>query len=61
MLITRFQPGDIAFLQARTMLSKDQMTALHHQFKKLLPEVKCVILNGSVRVQRGTMDGTESE
>jgi hypothetical protein len=50
MTLRRFQRGDVAVLQSRIMLTKDQMTTLHHQFKKLLPEVKVVILNATARV-----------
>lgn len=58
MTLKRFQRGDVAVLQSRIMLTKDQMTALHHQFKKLLPEVKVVILNATVRVaEHGTQGG----
>lgn len=52
LLLSRFQPGDVAILQSRVPLTKDQMTSLTHQFKALVPQIKCVILNSRVRVSR---------
>lgn len=49
-ILRAFRPNDIVFLECARMLSDDQMTLLHKQFKKMVPEVKVVILNAGVRI-----------
>lgn len=49
-ILRAFKPGDIVFLECTRMMTADQMTAMHAQFKKLIPDVRIVILQAGVRV-----------
>lgn len=49
-VLRAYRPGDIVFLECDRMLSAEQMTRLHAEFKKRIPEVKIVILQGGVKV-----------
>lgn len=49
-ILRAFKPGDIVFLECQRMLTNDQMAHLNAEFKRLVPEVKVVILQAGITV-----------
>lgn len=49
-IVRAFQPGDTVFIESSRPLSRDAMANIHAEFKRLLPDVKVVVLSEGLRV-----------
>lgn len=49
-ILRAFKPGDIVFLECPRPLTADQLTHIHAQFKKLVPDVRIVVLPHGLKV-----------
>lgn len=49
-VLRAFKPGDIVFIEVDKPLHRDAMTSIYHQFKKLIPEIKVVVLQHGMKV-----------
>lgn len=49
-ILRAFRPGDIVFLECDRILTEQAMQHLNAEFKRLVPDVKVVILTRGIRV-----------
>lgn len=49
-IVRAFKPGDIVFIETSTPMTDKQMRHVTAQFKKMLPELKVVVLKAGLRL-----------
>lgn len=49
-IVRAFQPGDIVFLETEQKLPAEAMNHIHAEFKRLVPDVRVIVLQGGLKV-----------